>query len=181
MISILKKTKGRSTQLSIWSQLFVVIIIVLFLPFKTFEFQARFNLFAIGIGAIAVGSLLEFYKDFKFYKVILIVLCSLFSVLSITQLAISKLPSYALDIAIEDKIQQNDYSKFRYLRISSKSNSMFYLYETLDYITRDNNGLNCYFAMSNFDYPAPLYGSKLQNRVWNFDRGNEDLPDAFFF
>jgi len=181
VISIINKTKDRFTRLLIWSQLFVVIIILLSLPLKTFEVQVRFNLFAIGIGAIAVGALLEFYKDFKFYKVILIILCSLFSVLSMTQLSTSALPTYAVDIPIEDKIRQNDYSKFRYLRISCKNNSMMYLFETLDYITRYNKGLNCYFAMSSYDFVAPLYGSNLQNRVWNFDRDNEDLPDAFFF
>ncbi len=68
----------------------------------------------------------------------------------------------------------------RYLRIASTSAS--FLWETLDYITlNDEKGLDCYFASSLLDYIGPIYGTKFQNRIWNFKADKSKPPDALIF
>jgi hypothetical protein len=175
-------TKKRTTEIIIWSQLLIGIIILILIPLDRLKFQARYLLFIIGIGSLAIGSAISFFNNNRTYKLLIIILCCFSAIFSMTQLAISQLPNYSIDIPIQDKLENRNYSKMRYLRLSSTMNSMGFLWETLDFITKDyKNGLNIYFAMSYYPFAAPFYGSKLQNRVWNFDRNNEDMPDAFFF
>jgi hypothetical protein len=134
----------------------------------------------IGIGILAVGKLIEEFESQKIYKNTILLSCCFFSFLSTFQLARAKLPSYAIDIPIYDILSKKDYSQMRYLRFASSSAS--FLWETLDYITLNyQKGLDCYFASSVLDYAGPIYGSRLQNRVWNFKEDKSKLPDAFIY
>ncbi|NIP37760.1 MAG: hypothetical protein GWM89_01600 [Candidatus Dadabacteria bacterium] len=173
--------QNRTTEIIIWSQLLIGIAIIILIPVDRIKFQARYFLFVIGIGSLAIGSIISHFR-YKTYQIGIIILCCVSALFSLTQLAISQLPSYSIDIPIKDKINKADYAKLRYIRLSSSMNSMGFLWETLDFTTRHHEkGLNVYFAMSYYPFAASFYGSKLQNRVWNFDRNNENMPDAFLF
>jgi hypothetical protein len=58
-----------------------------------------------------------------------------------------------------------------------------YIWEPLDYITRDDKkGLNCYLAADiQYFIMAPLYGSKLQNRMATINSSTHEMADALVY
>lgn len=178
--SIMIKNRSRSVNIFILLQLLTGFLFLFLVPSFKFHRSPRLTIFMIGIGILAVGKLIEEFESQKIYKNTILLSCCVFSFLSTFQLARAKLPSYAIDIPIYDILSKKDYSQMRYLRFASSSSS--FLWETLDYITLNyRKGLDCYFASSVLDYAGPIYGSRLQNRVWNFKEDKSKMPDAFIF
>jgi len=161
----------------IWSQLLVGFIYFILSPLEIFFRFPRHSIFIIPIGMLAVSKMIEKFNAHKIYRNSIIVACCVFSFMSLFQVARSRIPSYSVDIPIYDLIGKKQYSEFRYLRLASSS--MAFLYESLDFITLNHpQGLDVYFANSILDYAAPVYGSRLQNRVWNFKKDKSKPPDA---
>lgn len=176
----IKDESRRKKQIFIWLQLLVGFFILFLVPLYKFHRSARLAIFMVPIGLLAVGKLIEFYDNNKIYKNIVLFCCCIFSALSVFSMARAKLPSYAIDAPIYDLIDNKDYSKQRYLRPATTSTA--FLFETLDYITKDYKiGVDCYFASSLMEYVGPIYGSNLQNRVWNFKKDKSNPPDALIF
>ena len=149
-------------------------------PLDQFYLYPRFSIFMIALCLIAFGKVLDGFGKHSMERRVLIFCCCIFAFLSTFELARAKLPSYSVDIPINDIIRNKSYSKIRYIRTASTSAS--FLWETLDYITLDNkSGLECYFASSLPDYIGPIYGSNLQNWIWNFKEDKSNPPDALGF
>ncbi len=178
--SIISKSENRLINLFMWIQIPVGFIFFLIVPIEEFFLYPRFSIFMICIGLIALGIVIEKFNKNQIYKNAVLFCCCIFSFVSTFQLARANLPSYSVNIPIYDIINSKSYSNLRYLRLASTSAG--FMYETLDYITLGyKEGLDCYYAGSILNYFGPIYGSKLQNRVWNFKKDKSELPDAFIF
>ncbi len=178
--SIISKSENRLINLFMWIQIPVGFTFFLIVPIDEFHLYPRFSIFMISIGLIAFGMVIEKFNKNQIYKNAVLFCICIFCFVSTFQLARAKLPSHAIDAPIYDYINKKNYSNIRYLRVASTSAS--FLWETLDFITLNNEtGLDCYFASSLLDYVGPIYGSKLQNRVWNFKEDKSSSPDALIF
>jgi len=178
--SLTSNCKNKVINLFVWIQTPIGFVFFLIVPIDEFYLYPRFSIFMIGICLIALGKLIENFHKHYIYKNAILFSCCVFSFLSTFQIARANLPSYSVDIPIYDIINNNNYSNMRYLRLASTSAA--FLWETLDYITlNDQKGLDCYYAASLLNYVGPIYGSKLQNRIWNFKEDKSKRPDAFIF
>ncbi len=178
--SIISKSENRLINLFMWIQIPVGFTFFLIVPIDEFHLYPRFSIFMIAIGLIALGIVIEKFNKNQIYKNAVLFFCCIFSFISTFQIARANLPPYSVNVPIYDIINTKSYSNFRYLRLASTSAG--FLYETLDFITLGyNKGLDCYYAGSILNYFGPIYGSKLQNRVWNFKKDKSGLPDAFIF
>jgi hypothetical protein len=178
--SITSNCKNKLINLFVWIQMPIGFLFFLIVPIDEFYLYPRFSIFIIGICLIALGKLIENFHKHYIYKNAIVISCCIFSFLSTFQIARANLPSYSVDIPIYDIINNNSYSNMRYLRLASTSAA--FLWETLDYITLNyQQGLDCYYAASLLKYIGPTYGSRLQNRVWNFKEDKSKIPDAFLF
>ena len=74
-------------------------------------------------------------------------------------------------------------SEQRYIRYAGWDLApMSQAWAPLDEMTRDGAGLEVYQAADwKVFWTAPTFGTGLQNRVWNFERGPAREPEAFFF
>ena len=168
----------KTIHIIVWSQFIVGFIYFMLSPLEIFFRFPRHSIFIIPIGMMAVSMMIEKFNANRIYRHSMLIGCCVFSFMSLFQVAKSRIPSYSVDIPVYDLMAKKHYSQFRYLRLASSS--MAFLYETLDFITLNHpQGLDVYFANSILDYSAPVYGSRLQNRVWNFKQDKSNPPDAF--
>ncbi len=174
------KDKTGKARLFIMFQVITGFIILLLVPVNEFYIYPRFSIFIVGIGLVALGIIIDEFHEIKVYKYIIISFCCIFSFLSTFQMARAKIPSYQVNLPIYDIIRGREFSRKRYMRLSSTS--LAFLWETLDYITLyHSRGLDVYFADQSGGYIGPAYGTYLQNRAWNFHSEDRDRPDACLF
>jgi hypothetical protein len=167
--------------LYIWLQVILGFVFLFLSPLSRLYFRTRYSIFIIGIALIALAKVIQYYKDQKVYRNIIIISSCIFALIAFINLSNTEIPSYRVDIPIKDRIlSKKDYSKMRYLLLTRLD--MAYIWETLDYISRDyEKGLNIYFAMTYKDFATPFYGSKFNNHIWNFGKDYTKPPDAYIF
>jgi len=144
----------------------------------------RYALFIIPFGLIFLGETLELWKKEPRRQNGVRLLCVLLSFLSLTTVPGSFHPGYRIDAPLIDRWQNNTTSEFKYLTYGGwVKPSLRWVAEPLDFITRDNKkGLLCYVAGNSNLAFSTVYGSRLQNRVWNFGAENDqESPEAFIF
>jgi hypothetical protein len=73
-------------------------------------------------------------------------------------------------------------SEFKYIYQPLTAN-LRYSWSILDYLTIDDvKGLSCYVIYKDrFFWTSPIYGSRLQNRLWNVETDNHSAPDALLY
>ncbi|KJR42251.1 membrane protein [Candidatus Magnetoovum chiemensis] len=112
-----------------------------------------------------------------------------FSLMAIIMLSVVQLPNYDISKPIEDFLNKTQTSEYNYLRLTRPHQpnvefiwkSLSYVWEALDYITA-KQGLTCYIAIDKSMYfISPFYGSKLQNKVWNFNDNLKPDPNCFIY
>ncbi len=165
----------------IWLQLILGFAFVFLSPVSRLYYRGRYSIFMVAIALIALANVIEYYKNNKIYRNIVIYACCIFALFSFIQFANTQIPSYSVDIPIKDRISSNkEYSKMRYLLFTRMD--MAYIWETLDFITSNYEyGLKTYFAMTHKDFATPFYGTRFNNSIWNFDTDYSQSPDALVF
>jgi hypothetical protein len=85
--------------------------------------------------------------------------------------------------ALADRRSGTATTDYRYYRTANGDlPALAAAFEPLDYLTRDGPGWDVYMAADwNVFVTAPLFGSRIQNRVWNFLPAPATPPDALLF
>ena len=165
----------------IWLHVFLGFTFLFLSPASRLYYRARYSIFIIALSLIALAYVINYYKNHRIYKNIIIYTCCIFALFSFINLANTEIPSYRVDIPISDRVLTNkDYTKMRYLLFTRMD--MAYIWETLDYITYNyEDTFNIYFAMTYKDFATPFYGSKFNNDIWNFGDEFSKPPDALVY
>ncbi len=167
-----------------WGQIGVVFYSLSLLGLKDFQFNQRYILFVLGFGLIAIGILFQkFKKDLPFSVPILKLFCVGFSFLAVIHLASYGWPSYQIKGAVQDWVNDQQTSQYKYFRQSPWDlPSLSLAWEPLDYLTRSTDGWDVYMAATHgVFWVTPTFGSQIQNRIWNFEENPTKDPDAFIF
>ncbi len=167
----------------LWAQPIFGFFILFLVPLRDLWMTSRYSLFVVAIGLLALGKAIALFQRRTLYRLFVILCCLAFSGMSFIHLAIEVNPSFAVDKPIKDVLEGKVVSKNRYFYLSSFMTNAFYGWEVLDLLTRDDpKGLNCYAAMAGYFFlTAPLYGTNVQNSIWNFQENPETQPDAFLY
>ncbi|HEX2769796.1 MAG TPA: glycosyltransferase family 39 protein [Geobacteraceae bacterium] len=171
------------TRLIFLTQLPIGFLILLFSPVRTISYNSRYSIFVVAVGLFALSNTMELLND-KICKSVVKFLCIVSSAITLSLMAISDSPSFRMGDVIVDRINNKHPSEFKYFMNSIKFYSeLRYIWEPLDYITRDDkHGLNCYLAADmQLFIMAPLYGSKLQNRMANINSPMQEQADALVY
>jgi hypothetical protein len=170
--------------LTFWGQVLVAGAAFAVLPAGVLDFTPRYILFLVGFGLLAL--LIVFRRlgeDLPGSVPILKGFCVAASVLAVIHLATYRWPSYQIAAAADDWSQGRRTSEYEYLRQAGWDlPSLSRAWAPLDYLTRSGRGWSVYMACGwSVFWTAPSYGSRLQNRIWNFEPQPAEPPDAFLF
>lgn len=103
--------------------------------------------------------------------------------LAVMQLAAARFPSFDIGLALADRRAGTATTAHRYYRHAHGDlPSLATALEPLDYLTVSGSGWDVYMAADWIVFmTAPLFGSALQNRVWNFQPEPRGAPDALLY
>lgn len=147
-------------------------------------YNQRYIIVVAGFALLAFGAVLpKLRAELPHAVVFLKSFCVFASILAVMHMASYSLPDYQIKPAIMDRVDGTRTSDYKYYRtptvgLSNLSTS----WAPLDFLTRSGPGWDVYFA-ARWDLfsTAPLFGSRIQNRVWNFLAEPPSDPDAFIF
>ena len=105
------------------------------------------------------------------------------ALLGVVQLPASTLPVLQIQGAVEDYLQGRSTSPFVYYAQSEPDLAgLAPAFAAVDYLTQERGGWAVSLATEWGSFvTAPLFGSRLQNRVWNFSAAPASPPDALIF
>jgi len=158
-------------------------------PLECFSSIERYSLFMVGLGMVAIGRVLTIFDQEILFQRAVKPACVIFAVLGVVQLSVVDSPNYRVDVPISDLMRGNYYSEEKYIGPGFPK-SLVQAWALLDYLTiNDSVGISCYFAMTKVNsccpmdktWVSPLYGTHLQNRVWNLQQDQSLPPDAFLY
>ncbi|MBF0464364.1 MAG: hypothetical protein HQK94_04685 [Nitrospirae bacterium] len=180
--SVLKKER----HLYVYLQVFIGLLLILAVSYDDFNIAPRFVIFITAICFISFGKVLEVVGENKIYPVVLKTLAIISSLLSVFLFSVVKFPTYNIIKPISDLIDNTTTSEVRYYSLAYwELPGMSPAFEALDYLTEgDTDGLSVYAAMApDVFWMSPLYGTHLQNSIWNLNResSSKHAPDAFFY
>jgi len=181
--SLLGAGKNSVTKLFTLFQLPLGFSLLLLVPKNNIAYAGRFSIFVVAIGLLALCRLFELLKD-KVFTFSVKTLCIIFSIMAVSLMSISVSPSFSLSGVLSDRLNNKKPSEYKYLKDSLAEYAEYrYVFEPLDLITRDDpEGLTCFIAArANLINAAPVYGSRLQNRVLNFSLGKREAADAYLY
>ena len=170
--------------LAFWGQVLVAAAAFAVLPAGGLDFTPRYVLFVPGLGLLALAIVFRrLGEDLPGSVAVLKGFCIAASVLAVIQLATYRWPSYQIEEAADDWSRGRRTSEYEYLRQAGWDlPSLSHAWAPLDYLTRSGQGWSVYMACGwSVFWTAPSYGSRLQNRIWNFERDPAEPPDAFLF
>jgi hypothetical protein len=181
--SLFAVRKGRLARFVVLAYLPVGFLLLLMNPPQWIDYNGRFGMFVVVIGLLALCEVLRLIGDADLISVIK-GLCIALSVVTISLMSTTVKPSYRLTGAVSDAIRHVRASEFKYLVDSAPNHVMFRpVWELLDLLSRDDPaGMACVIAATpenDLYVPAPVYGSKLQNRVLNHEPGATARIDAY--
>ncbi|MFH1360240.1 MAG: hypothetical protein ABIJ41_04285, partial [Candidatus Omnitrophota bacterium] len=171
-------------ELIVWIQMILGILFILPICRAQFEFTIRYTLFIAAIGYLALGKIMLMWKNKTVYIHTIKTICLLSAFLSVLLMSFSVWPIYRLDYALEDRLQGKFSSGYKYLRHGTWYLGYLALFwEIVDTLTLANaSGLNCFISSSWQPFwVTPFYGSRLQNKIWNFQENPPGKPDICFF
>jgi len=164
--------------LFLWGQM-VLALSALFLYANSTELllrSGRLVIFVAGLGLLGFGAVwVALFKDIKWSGMVFKGLCIGSSILTLILLGEFRDPQYDLREPLKDRLAGFSPSPYKYFYLGR-------VLEPLDDLSRGNKGLSVYVAgPKDFFWTAPFYGTKLQNRIWNFQPHLSSDPDAFIF
>jgi hypothetical protein len=163
------------------AQLPIGFFLLLTVPVHDVDFCSRFAMFVLAVGLYAFCRILTELND-KSYVRLLKIVCILLSLAEISLMSVSELPTYQLRGAVSDNIDHKHPSEYKYFAGSVEHYvALRYIWEPLDFLTRDDTaGFTCRIASDAALFAAaPVYGSRLQNRVVNFSASPPLQTDAY--
>ena len=140
---------------------------------------ARYSIFVVALGLLALGQVMMTFDRIVFFRKTIKVLCILFAIFVVVHLGKNE-PSYRIDEPIKDIAAGKYISEQSYCGYGADCQ----VWAAIDYFTADDSkGLSIYVgSMFKEDVANALdYGMKLQNRIWNIQKGKKHQPDAFLF
>jgi len=157
-------------------------------PLKCFQFTGRYSLFIVALALVSLGQVLTIFSKEVFFGRSVKFVCIAFAMLSVVHLSAVNYPDYLLEEPVKNLITDPFATDGCYAGAFPKS--LVKAWVLLDYLTlNDPHGLSCYVAMrkegtcfpADKTWVSPLYGTHLQNRVWNLQRDRSLPPDAFLY
>lgn len=143
-------------------------LLLLSIPEIDAHVTGRLAIFVVAIGLFSFCETMKILNDPQ-CSAILKSMCIFLSLLNASLLTVSIKPHFNLGTVIQDRIQQQYPSDFKYFSPGTRTarSQQGLVCEALDYITRgDRTGLYCHLISDPFlFYPSSAYGSKLQNRL----------------
>jgi hypothetical protein len=105
------------------------------------------------------------------------------SVLATVHLAGYTLPSFQIRDAVMDRLRDRGTSPYRYHRQAAGDlPTQSVAWDALDFLTLPDEGWHVYLSAPwNVFFVTPAYGTRVQNRVWNFQSRPGLEPDAIVF
>lgn len=154
-----------------------------------FQFNQRLILVVIGFGLLAIAVAMKKLRNEVAGSVPVVrAYCVAASMLAVVHLAAYSWPSYALEEPVADAASETRTSDYKYFAQSPWELPLLRsAWEPLDFLTRDGGGWDVYTAAPwGLSWTTPVFGSRVQNRVWNFMHVDspgkpENFPDAFIF
>ena len=155
---------------------------LMLVPVNVFQLTARYSLFIVALGLVALGQVLTMFQQVGFFTRAVKAACVVWAGFSLLYLSELGSPSYCINHFIKRYIK-GDLEPEQYNKIAnSPLKDYAQAWDLLNYLTLDRpQGLSCYLAMFRKPLSAPLYGAKLQNRVWNLQQEKDPFPDAFLY
>jgi len=177
--------RGELVPAFLWGTAFAVMAIFLAeTDVMRLAFNMRLALVVVPLGLVALGLALARIRAANAVAAAAVqAVVVLGSAAALLQLPASKLPGFDFSEALRDRLAGTVTSPQRYyLQATGDLPSLAAAFEPLDALTRDGPGWSVYMAADwRVFITAPLYGSRLQNRVWNFQPDQRDAPDALVF
>jgi hypothetical protein len=166
-----------------WGQVLVGALSFLIVPSETFDMTARYILFVVGLGLVALAMCLPRLSSLPGALTALRAFSIAAAALAAIHLAGYQWPSYRIGPAVDDWRQGRRTSEYKYLTQAGWDlPSLAQAWEPLDYLTSPDNGWGVGMAAGySVFWTAPTFGSHLQNRIWNFEKNPTSWPDAFIF
>jgi hypothetical protein len=175
---------GRLFPILFWGQALVGGAALLLVPSDVTDLTARYTLFVVGLGLVALGIVLRpLAAQLPYSGSILRGFCVAASLLAVVHVAGYRWPSYQIKTAVEDWRAGRYTSEYTYLQQAGWDlPSLSHAWAPLDFLTSPGPGWSVYMACGySVFWTAPSFGSRLQNRIWNFDAAPAAEPDAFIF
>jgi hypothetical protein len=168
-----------------WSQVPLVLLLYLAQTDVTrIAFTMRLALVLVPLGLLALALALDHLgREWPAGAIAVRATCVAGAALSVMQLDATRLPGFAVTAAVEDRRAGTTTTPQRYYAASAGDlPSLATVFEPLDYISPDGPGWTVYMAADWTTFvTAPLFGSRLQNVVWNFLDEPAADPDAAVF
>ena len=136
----------------------------------------RLVLFVSGLGLVILAMVWsKISHRFSGIDTFLKVFCILASLLTLFKLGGFYEPVLDLRKPLTDRINRVKTSPYKYTYLGK-------VWEPLDLLTQSTKGLDIYVAgPKRYFFTWPIYGTKIQNSIWNFDKNYSSEPDVFFF
>jgi hypothetical protein len=150
----------------------------------SFHLNQRYILVIPAFGLLALGGVLQRLATARpAAGRIVMAACIGGSALSIVQMAGYQLPSYQISEPVQDRLSGQRSSSYRYLKQSGFDLAvMSPAWELLDELSQAAGGWQVYMATGwKVFWTAPTFGSRLQNRIVNFQHDRPAAPDAYLF
>jgi len=170
--------RARLRTIILWLQVPYGFLMLLVMPKSELIYAGRYALFVVAIGLVSLGMIMTVVNSTVFRSAIKVA-CLVFSLLAVSLMSRSTMPLFRLEAVLDDRLAEQQPSEFKYVKdVNSVYAVLRHIWEPLDYLTRDSDaGLKCYVAADTALVAlAPLYGSRLQNRLVNI--GNEAGGEA---
>lgn len=168
-----------------WAQpLLVVLVFMQQIDIARLQFNVRLILVVVPLALLALGHVLRrLDEDSAGTASVLRLLCLGAAALVLSQVVGYRNPD--LDIAeplADYRLGLVTTPQRYYQNAAGALPTLRAAFEPLDYLTRRGSGWDVYMAADwRVFVTAPLFGSDLQNRVWNFQPQPKGLPDALVF
>ena len=163
------------------------------------QFNQRLILVLVGFGLLALAlALRRFREDYPSVPPVIRSVCVVTSFLVVMSAAGYHWPATGISAPVADWRNENRTSDYKYFDEQTWDLPLLAdAWEPLDYLTRGRDGWDVFTAAPwGISWTTPVYGSRLQNRVWNFrqpqvgffqdeprgfPRQPAEHPDAFIF
>jgi len=164
------------------------------------QFNQRLILVVIGFGLLALGIVLKKLRtELPLSVPVIRSFCLAVSMLAVIHLAGYNWPSYQVKQPVADWINDEQTTDYKYFAQTTWELPLLRAaWEPLDFLTKTGDGWSVYAAAPwSLSWTAPVFGSRIQNQVWNFrqdpvgffqqepvgfyQQESADNPDAFIF
>jgi dolichyl-phosphate-mannose-protein mannosyltransferase len=158
-------------------------ILLLAVPEADVLYVGRLAMFVVAIGLFSFCETMKVLND-KVCASILKIVSTVLCIISLSLLFVSIKPHYDLANVIYDRLRRDYPSEFKYISNGTPRTVRAvhgFVWESLDFLTRDDRtGLYCYIITDALLFsPAPVYGSKLQNRVAYSHKEAQGMIEAY--